>query len=136
MKYFTVEEATALIPKLEGIIRSLREIFEKLRSNQSAMASLSGAQGTQGQSGNGHNIWQEGRARALKGEREEIEVRLKRSMDEVSSLSVEIKDVNAGLADFRAIRDGREIYLCWKVGEDSIEYWHELDTGYASRQPL
>lgn len=136
MKYFTVEEATALIPKLAGVMSDLRRVLEELGTNQYAVSSLAGREGAHGQNGNGHNIRQEGRARALKAEREEIDARLKRIMDEVSSLGVEIKDVHSGLADFRSTKNGREIYLCWKVGEESIEYWHELDTGFAGRQLL
>lgn len=49
---------------------------------------------------------------------------------------VEIKDINTGLVDFRSLRDGREVYLCWKFGEDQIQYWHELDAGFGGRQKL
>jgi hypothetical protein len=47
-----------------------------------------------------------------------------------------LKDINLGLLDFLSKRDGREVYLCWRYGEDRIEFWHELHTGYSGRQPL
>jgi hypothetical protein len=47
-----------------------------------------------------------------------------------------LKDLNIGLLDFPSIREGREVYLCWRFGEESIEYWHDVDTGYASRQKI
>lgn len=56
---------------------------------------------------------------------------------ELAELGVEVKDVDQGLIDFRADREGREVYLCWKLGEGPrILYWHELDTGFAGRQRL
>ena len=47
-----------------------------------------------------------------------------------------LRDIDRGLVDFPAIRDGREVYLCWVDGEDDIGHWHELDAGYLGRQPL
>jgi hypothetical protein len=44
--------------------------------------------------------------------------------------------VSTGLVDFRTMRDGRAVYLCWRLGEDAIRYWHELDAGFAGRRPL
>jgi hypothetical protein len=51
-------------------------------------------------------------------------------------MGVEIKDLGTGLVDFRTERDGMVVYLCWRLGEDPIRYWHELDTGFAGRKPL
>ena len=56
---------------------------------------------------------------------------------ELATLGVEVKDPDQGLIDFRTMREGREVYLCWKLGEGArIMYWHELETGYAGRRPL
>ena len=49
---------------------------------------------------------------------------------------IQIKDLDRGLLDFPAIVGGREVFLCWEQGENDIEYWHDLDTGYAGREPL
>jgi hypothetical protein len=54
----------------------------------------------------------------------------------IHDLGVELKDPAMGLIDFLALRDGREVYLCWRLGETAIDYWHETDTGFAGRQPL
>ncbi|MFN2519807.1 MAG: DUF2203 domain-containing protein [Candidatus Limnocylindria bacterium] len=54
---------------------------------------------------------------------------------EVAALGVEVKDLDTGLIDFRMRKGGREVYLCWKLGEgDRIAYWHELDAGYLGRK--
>ena len=54
----------------------------------------------------------------------------------IQDTGVLIKDINTGLLDFPALRNGQEVYLCWQYGEDDIAYWHEVDAGYAGRQPI
>jgi hypothetical protein len=49
---------------------------------------------------------------------------------------VQLKDINLGLLDFSAIKDGREVYLCWMYGEGDIAFWHEVDAGFAGRQSI
>ena len=55
---------------------------------------------------------------------------------ELEKLGIAIKSFDEGLIDFPSHRDGREVFLCWKHGEESVEYWHEPDKGYAGRQPI
>ncbi|GAB4143647.1 MAG: hypothetical protein Tsb009_14840 [Planctomycetaceae bacterium] len=63
--------------------------------------------------------------------------RIEGYIDELRALNVELKDPAIGLVDFRSrAEDGRDIYLCWKLGEEEITHWHELDAGFAGRQPL
>ena len=54
----------------------------------------------------------------------------------IAELGVILKDLEVGLVDFPAHRNGREVYLCWRLGEDHIGWWHEIDSGFAGRQPL
>jgi hypothetical protein len=63
-------------------------------------------------------------------------VELSRAMGELQAVEVVLRDVDQGLVDFPAIRDGEEVYLCWLVEEDEIRYWHEPDAGFAGRKPL
>jgi hypothetical protein len=51
-------------------------------------------------------------------------------------MEIVLRDLDRGLVDFPALRDEREVYLCWVEGEDEIAFWHELEAGYAGRQPL
>jgi hypothetical protein len=51
-------------------------------------------------------------------------------------MGIELKDPEQGLIDFRSIREGREVYLCWKLGEERVSHWHEIDAGFAGRQAL
>lgn len=57
-------------------------------------------------------------------------------LEEFRSRQIQIKDIDRGLLDFPAIVAGREVFLCWEQDEDDIEFWHELDTGYAGRERL
>lgn len=56
--------------------------------------------------------------------------------EELEKIGCELKDCRLGLIDFPARLEGREIYLCWKLGEEKVAYWHELNAGYAGRKPL
>ena len=57
-------------------------------------------------------------------------------IDELAELGIELKNPLSGLLDFRAQREGSEVYLCWQLGEDAVDHWHELDAGFAGRQPI
>jgi hypothetical protein len=128
-RHFTREEAERLIPHLADPMRRLQEAKRDYDEYEGRVAELSMKMG-----GNGHLIEgelkdaQEGLARAA-GE-------VNRLVEQVHDLGCELKGIEEGLIDFRAEMDGREVYLCWKLGEDAITWWHELDTGFAGRQPL
>jgi hypothetical protein len=62
--------------------------------------------------------------------------RLEELVDELSNVGVELKDYEQGLVDFVGRHDGRDVYLCWKLGEERITHWHELNTGFAGRKPV
>jgi hypothetical protein len=55
---------------------------------------------------------------------------------ELQAAGIVLRDLDRGLVDFPAVRDGREVYLCWELGEDRVAHWHELESGFAGRQPL
>ena len=57
-------------------------------------------------------------------------------MSQIRKIGVLVKDLDKGLIDFPYLRDDHVVYLCWQLGEDSVDYWHEIDTGFSGRQPL
>jgi hypothetical protein len=63
-------------------------------------------------------------------------VELSRSLNQLDAVDVVLRDVDRGLIDFPALRDGEEIYLCWLLDEEEIRFWHEPDAGFAGRRPL
>ena len=107
-----------------------------LRSKQRELDILQEAlrEGKRKVAGNGHLD------EAAAAERPEAASRLAEDIrqlaGEVEALGCELKDIAMGLVDFRAVRQGREVYLCWRLGEPGIAFWHELEAGYMGRQPL
>lgn len=121
MKYFTVAEANALLPTLEPLMKQL--LTRRARASRLAQQL-------------GHLL---GDYRSNVGSVElstltQDFVAIQRMIDQIQAYGVVLKDVNAGLLDFLSERNGRDVYLCWKYGEDQIEYFHELHTGFAGRQ--
>ena len=131
LKLFTLQEANALLPRISESIARLQEIlvqFRQYSEGQAYPASL--------QRSNGHPTTEPASSlpslRIVQSLRAEAESLIK----EIVELGVALKDIEQGLVDFPAERDGRIVYLCWKQGEDEIRFWHELDTGFAGRKPL
>ena len=61
---------------------------------------------------------------------------MREALVELQAREIVLRDLDRGLVDFPAIRDGQEVYLCWEEGEAEIEYWHEPDSGFAGRRPI
>jgi hypothetical protein len=123
-KYFTVEEANRLIPQIRAIVDRLRQGRRRLlghRPTAEAMAQKGGGNG----GGSDAATYLSDYSQAFG-----------REMSHLQGLGVVLKDVERGLIDFPHRREGREVYLCWKYGEERIDYWHETDSGYGGRQPL
>ena len=59
-----------------------------------------------------------------------------RILDALTELGVQVKDADAGLLDFPAVREGEDVLLCWRLGEESVEWWHGLEEGFAGRRPI
>ena len=67
---------------------------------------------------------------------EAVRSRMREMVGEINSQGIIVRDADRGLVDFPALREGREVFLCWLRGEESIQFWHGTDEGYASRKPL
>lgn len=122
-KIFTLEEANALLPQVESLLEEMVFVREKIRAKTPAVQTV-----LDRSSGNGGN--------KEAGEYLLLVQRFNASVELLNDLGVEIKDLDIGLVDFPHLYEGRVVYLCWKRGEPHIEYWHELDAGFAGRKPL
>jgi hypothetical protein len=125
MKLFTVDEANSLLPTVRPIVRSIQKSHRRLITFQTeARQAASGAE----HGGGGMSV----------GSRyAELLVELSTHAGQLEGLGIQLKDYQQGLIDFPSMRDGRVVLLCWKADEgDQLEWWHDVEAGFAGRQPL
>ena len=125
---FTVDEARALLPEVREIAESMQQ-HKREFERQRTLLKEAGAHAA----GNGHGS-QGALSAQTAAERQVKEIQ--RRVEQLAQLGVEVKGIDEGLVDFPSMRDGRIVYLCWRVGEPDILFWHELDAGFRGRQPL
>ncbi len=126
---FTLDEATALLPRLREILSEMQEKKPQVDAIREEIVGM-----TKTASGNGHLVSQDVRDKQKAAQA--VIRRLNELGSELTKLGCEVKGIEEGLIDFPSEREGRTVYLCWKLGEVAITHWHELDTGFASRKPL
>ena len=121
-KHYTVEEARALIPQLRKWLDELNRLRQRVAQLDQRLGPILAG----GQDAGGEMVtdW----IKALCG--------VKTLLGKFQEREIQIKDLERGLVDFPAILGGREVFLCWEQDEEDIEYWHDLDTGYAGRERL
>ena len=125
MKLFSLEEANALLPTVRAIVASIQRTHSRVLSyREAAKHAAEGAElGGGGMPGGGRYVARLAELSSLTGQ--------------LDVLGVQLKDYNRGLIDFPSLRDGRVVLLCWQLGEgEQLEWWHDVDTGFAGRQPL
>ena len=121
-RHFTPEEANALLPRLKPLLRQLRDAKDELTDSEAHELLSEAATGN----GGGEPGRQVGIAF--------LEVR--RLLETLEQAGIVLKDIDRGLVDFPALIGGREVFLCWELGEDEVAFWHDLEAGYRGRQPL
>ena len=129
-KYFTPASANATLPLVRVILRDVTELARELRErNERLSRSVSGKRG-------GLSEAHQEELLQAQAELERGQQRMRDYERELQSLGIELKDYFTGLIDFPARMDGREVYLCWRLGEPEVAYWHELEAGFGGRQKL
>lgn len=130
-RYFNREEAEELLPQIRKSLQKAREQKQTLDNLDQELAQAAARIMMLGGS---IPPYQE--LVRKKGEREQFVSNLEEAVNRIQETGCVVKDLDAGLVDFPALRDGREVYLCWKLGEKHIGYWHGLEEGFAGRKPL
>jgi hypothetical protein len=130
-RYFRIEEAEGLLPRVEKLLReaiSLKSDYlkaeEDLNSELRRIAMLGGS------------LVNREHILALRAVRDTTAAQLKESLEAVQEIGCEIKDLDLGLIDFLTIFRGQEVYLCWKLGEEGITFWHGLEEGFRGRKQI
>ena len=129
-KIFTPAEANATLPLVSAIVSDLVDLSRELTERRQRLALLMG-----GKASNSHDPYQEELVQVQK-DMEKDALRLRDYVEELRALGVEPKSGTEGLVDFPALLNGRKVYLCWKLGESRVLFWHDLEAGYIGRQPL
>lgn len=122
-RFFTLEEASKTLEIIRPMMEEVVAICRKIITSQPEIWPA-----IEKSAGNGGNPTLNQMVPDFK--------RLEELLHRVDELGVLIKDIEIGLLDFPALRNEKEVYLCWKVGEEKIEYWHEVEAGFAGRQPI
>ena len=130
-RFFSVEEANKTLPLVKAIVGDIVRQFELVNSHKQRLVALKNQKRSRGGVSDSHA---EETAQS-QADLELEEVQLISYVEELGRLGVELKGPD-GLCDFPSLRDGREVYLCWKFGEPTVRFWHEINAGFAGRQSL
>ncbi len=124
-KYFTVEEANRTLPLVRRIVSDIVATYDDVRRGLEEARTL-----------DPEVAEQTSRRHELEAEMRQLTDRVNGFIGELEEIGVLFKGFEEGLIDFYGKLDGRPVFLCWKLGEESVEWWHELDAGYVGRRRL
>jgi hypothetical protein len=130
-RYFDRNEAEDLLPMIAGVLNEAREQKQQMDVLDRDLAQAAAKIMVMGGWIPPHRELAEKRVL-----RDQSREKIKQAIEQLQEIGCVLKDLDEGLVDFPALLDGREVYLCWKLGEERIGYWHGLDEGFAGRKPL
>ncbi len=130
-RFFTLSQAEKLLPQVESAIREAlvrKEEYDQAEAEWQGFSQRVMVQGGM----------QVDRSRLLeqKNRRESAALLVKNSIERVHEFGCVVKDLDIGLIDFPTLLNGQEVYLCWKLGEDGIRFWHGLHEGFRGRKAI
>jgi hypothetical protein len=130
-KRFTLREAEQLLPQIRDWMREAVSLKTRYDEAERAVRAL-----TERIMVMGGIIVDSKRAAEDKARRENAGLHLKSILESIQESGCVVKDLDKGLVDFPTLLRGQEVYLCWKMGESGIRYWHGVDEGFAGRKPI
>jgi len=130
-RFFTLPEAESILPDVASTIReaiSLKQQYEKTEAEWQSFSQRVAVMGGV----------QVDRAQFLerKNRRQEVARDLQQTIEKIQEFGCVVKDLDIGLIDFPTLLNGEEVYLCWKLGEPGIQFWHGVDEGFRGRKPI
>ena len=126
-RLFTIEQANRMLPLVRRIVEDIVQDYARWREQVGVLEVV--AAGRRGDS-------PPDEAEKVEQDTQRLAADIERYVGELRELGVDFKGFGEGLVDFPAEIDGRRVYLCWKLGEDSVEHWPEVDAGFAGRRRL
>jgi hypothetical protein len=130
-KYFNREEAEELLPLIEHCLRQARDSKQQVEGLDRELSQASARIMVLGGS-----LPAYGKLSATREQRGKLVSQLQEAINQIQDTGCLVKDLDEGLVDFPTLRAGEEVYLCWKLGEERIAYWHGMEEGFAGRKPL
>jgi hypothetical protein len=130
-RYFDRDEAEELLPLISGVLTQARQQKETMDGLDHELARAAAKIMMLGGWIPPHRELSEKRAL-----REQAREKIAEAIQQIHETGCVVKDLDEGLVDFPSMREGREVYLCWKLGEERIGFWHGIDEGFAGRKPL
>lgn len=141
-RFYDLDRANARIAELREILESLRSQLAELTRLRDAILERQSAVEAATEAGSA------GPGRSADDDEPDDELRLSRlrmqglidqmqaGVARIDALGITLRDIPTGLIDFPALANGRQIWLCWRLGEEDVEWWHEVSTGFSDRRPL
>jgi hypothetical protein len=129
-RYFTPAEANAALPEVRPLAERMVQLRRKLLEAEAREERLAAKV-----AGNGGGIDLADAAKAREGVERAVRA-LAAAVDAIVARGIQVKDLDTGLLDFPSFRDGEEVLLCWRVGEEEVAWWHRPEDGFAGRRPL
>jgi len=131
MKTFTLDEAQALLPLVQSLLGRATESKEAAGKLQEEMQEL-----VRRIFVSGGILVDISAAQKRRIALDALVQRAKDALEEIDAIGVQVKDLDTGLLDFPCLLEGETVLLCWKRGEERIEFWHRVEDGFAGRQPI
>ena len=131
-QYFSVASANQTLPLVRAIVSDIVELFPEVRDREERLTRITRGRPKDARPGDPYSEEIEQVRQDLQRDVE----RLQGFIDELQELGVEFKDPVMGLVDFPANRNGKEVCLCWKLGEPSVDFWHTVEDGFQGREKL
>jgi len=140
-RFFDLDAAADTLPELRGILTRLRDqrgelirLRDEVLEQQAAVeAATDGGGGAGGSARAAEDVAELRRVRLrMQGVIDQMQAGVAR----IDELGITLREIDSGLVDFPALVNGRQVWLCWRLGEDGVDWWHELSTGVAGRRPL
>ena len=131
-QYFSVASANQTLPLVRAIVGDIVELYPEVRDREERLTRITRGRSKDSRS---DDLYTEEVEQVRQDLERDVE-RLQAFVDELQALGVEFKDPVLGLVDFPAKRNGKEVCLCWKLGEPSVDFWHTVESGFQGREKL
>jgi len=140
-RFFDLDAAAATLPELRAILTRLRDqrgelirLRDEVLEQQAAVEAA--AEGGSGPGGSTRAADDVAELRRVRLRMQGVIDQMQAGVARIDELGITLREIETGLVDFPALVSGRQVWLCWRLGEEAVDWWHELSTGVAGRRPL